>query len=675
MEIFLDVLILLVLVGASNILNRFVPFIPIPLIQIGLGVLAAVLPPGMNIPLSPELFFLLFVAPLLFNDGKRTSREALWELRLPILLLALGLVFVTVFAAGAVIHGMVPSVPWPAAFALAAILSPTDAVAVGSLAGRIQLPKKIMHLLEGEALMNDASGLVAFKFAIASMVTGVFSITNATFSFIVIAAGGLLSGIVISYLLIWMRIAMRRLGIEDVTVHMLVLILTPFLIYLGAEELGVSGILAVVAGGIIHAIEREGTQSLLVKLQIVSDSTWSVILFILNGLVFVILGLQLPRVTLAIAESGRFGLWEVLGYVAVISISLILLRFIWVYLFSGRAWAFGKNGRDDQLRMKAVVLTSLSGVRGAITLAGALSIPFVLQDGSPFPERDLLIVLSAGVILFTLITASVMLPLLTKKKDGEKEQHPDDLERVAWIKVMEAAVKMLHEEIDEENQAAALSVISEYNGRIKQALKPITADRLKHHGEITRIRILAIEAQRNEVQRMLQNGEIRPELAYRFQEFFSKTESLISNRWFFRVLKIVYRIRWLMAKVFKRKHNMVQKILSGEQIQLIKKVKLQTAEAAIEAVERQMSEENKSISLLVIAYYQQGIVKQRSQDIVRQEDEKFKEQQLEMELIALQGARNEIQSLFERGEITRPIAFNLRQQVNYLEAGLLKEEE
>lgn len=191
MEIFLFVLVLLALIGISNIVNHFVPGIPVPLVQITLGIVMAVVHPGMHTALGPKLFFLLFVALLLFNDGKRVSKINLWRLRTPILLLALGLVFATVFCMGYAIYWLIPSIPLPAAFALAAILSPTDAVAVSSIAGRVRLPKTILNLLEGEALMNDASGLVAFKFAIAATVTGAFSLREASVSFLIIALGGL----------------------------------------------------------------------------------------------------------------------------------------------------------------------------------------------------------------------------------------------------------------------------------------------------------------------------------------------------------------------------------------------------------------------------------------------------------------------------------------------------
>lgn len=256
METFLVVLVLLGLIAISNIINRFIPFVPIPLIQIGLGVMVVLMPLGIHMTLEPELFFVLFIAPLLFNDGKRTPRNELWNLRGPILMLALGLVFATVLIAGYSINWMIPTIPLAAAFALAAILSPTDAVAVSAIAGRVHLPKSIHRILEGESLMNDASGLVAFNFAIAAAVTGMFSLPKASISFVIIAAGGLIVGALLAFLLIRLSVIIRRLGMEDITVHVLLQILTPFIIYLISEEIGVSGILAVVAGGLFMRLRR-----------------------------------------------------------------------------------------------------------------------------------------------------------------------------------------------------------------------------------------------------------------------------------------------------------------------------------------------------------------------------------------------------------------------------------
>lgn len=664
---------MLVLIGASNVLNRFIPFIPVPLLQIILGTMVALLPIGIDLPLNSELFMLLFIAPLLYNDGKRTPREELWDLRAPILLLALGLVFVTVFAGGYLIHGLIPSIPLPAAFALAAILSPTDAVAVSALAGRIHLPKGIMRLLEGESLMNDASGLVAFKFAVAATVTGVFSITDATLSFLWIAIGGLVCGAVAAFAIVWLRMFIRRLGMEDVTIHMLIQILTPFVIYLVTEELGFSGILAVVAGGIVHAIERDRNESLQAELRVVSQNTWSVILYILNGLVFVILGLQIPGATETIFQSPNYSNVQVLGFIGLISLGLIVLRFIWVYLFWEGSWLLGSGESMGKPKLMSSVLISLSGVRGAVTLAAAFSIPYVLQDGSPFPERDLIIFLAAGVILCSLIIASAVLPLLSKRPEDGAE-NVDDREREARIAMLRAGMEAIKEATVEENESAARSVLEGYHRqliRLQNDGGQEWSDR-KRNKAVIKLRLAGLQAERQEIQMMLDRGEITGDMASKIQEVMNQIEMVLSNnRFSMQVLVSLFRVKRLFSKQFlKRKIGE----LPAEAMEQVKIVRLRTSKAALEAVRAQINDDNRQASILVMAHYMDMIKRLTDppgQDGMDDAD-LFNQHKNELRIKGIQAQRNQVQSMFEQGDISWTSANKLRQYINYLEAGILE---
>ncbi|NUU80306.1 Na+/H+ antiporter [Paenibacillus xylanilyticus] len=672
MELFIAVLVLLVLIGLSNILNRFVPFIPVPLIQIALGVAIALLPAGVHLPLNPELFFVLFIAPLLYNDGKRTPRHELWNLRAPILLLALGLVFVTVVVAGYAIHWLIPTIPLPAAFALAAILSPTDAVAVGAMAGRVHLPKSIHRLLEGEALMNDASGLVAFKFAIAATVTGVFSLAEASFSFLIIAIGGLLVGAVLSFLLIRLGVWIRRLGMEDVTIHMLLQILTPFVIYLVSEEIGVSGILAVVAGGIIHAIERDRTESVQLKMQVVSASTWSVILFILNGLVFVILGVQIPDVLSTIFVNVSFNNLQVLGYVGLISLLLLLLRFVWIYLFwQGNEW-FRKKSPIGKPRLQEISIISLSGVRGAVTLAGAFSIPYVLQDGSPFPERDLIIFLAAGVILFTLIAASVFLPVLAKNDEKTTDGSQQTTERKAKDIMLNAAIRAVKSEMTDENKAAALAVVSDLSKYIRQAAGQLTAGKRKDIlKQETAINLIGTRAERREIENMLDENVIASEAAFKCNSWLDRKEMMLANRTNTQMMFSISEIGRVLGHLFTNRTEKPDQPFMIENADLFRQVKLRTSEAAIKAIRAHMNDGNRPVALSVIAKYERVIARLRSWNQGKTEDP-FNQEKLELQMVAIQEQRNTVQQLYENGEINRDVAAKLRRFINDVEATVLK---
>lgn len=669
MEILELVLIMLCLIGISNVINRFIPFVPVPLLQIILGTAAALLPLGLHMELDTELFLVLFIAPLLYNDGKRTPREELWELRAPILLLALGLVFVTVFAGGYFIHWLIPSIPLPAAFALAAILSPTDAVAVSSLAGRINLPKGILRLLEGESLMNDASGLVAFKFAIAATVTGVFSITEAAGSFLLISIGGLVCGTIVAFLIVWLRMFIRRLGMEDVTIHMLIQILTPFAIYLITEKFGFSGILAVVAGGIMHAIEKDRTESMQVELQMVSKNTWSVILYILNGLVFVVLGLQIPGATETILHSPLYSNLQVFGFIGIISVGLILLRFIWVYLFWEGSWLLGSGDTLERPKLNSSVLLSLSGVRGAVTLAAAFSIPYFLQDGSFFPERDLIIFLAAGVILCSLIIASIMLPILSKT-DADAQEDEESREREARARIIKAAIRAVEEATTDENRTAASYIIADYRRHLLTLHSDQDMDWMdsKRDKQLMKLRMTALQAERREIQNMLDRGEIAGELAEKIEEGMKQMEMLMSNKFKVAMLISVYRLRRLFMKLFLK--NKKKRIPAGE-LDQIRALRARTSKAAVQAIQESANDDNRQAVRTLLAQYEE--VQQRMQGITADiEDEELLDQyKNELRIRGIQAQRNEVQTMFENGEINWTSASKLRQYINYSEAGIL----
>lgn len=675
MEVFLAVLVFLVLIGISNIINRFVPFVPIPLIQIALGVAVAVIPSGIHLPLEPELFFVLFIAPLLYNDGKHTPRDELWRLRAPILLLAVGLVFITVFVVGYAVHWMIPSIPLPAAFGLAAILSPTDAVAVSALAGRIHLPKSLMRLLEGEALMNDASGLVAFKFAIAATVTGVFSLPHATVSFFVISIGGLVIGAVLAFLITGLRMLLRRAGMEDETMHMLLQLLTPFLLYLIAEELGMSGILAAVAGGIVHAIENDRPEASMPKLKVVSANTWSVILFILNGLVFVILGQQIPDVSRKILNDPAFNNYQAVGYAVVIFVMLIVLRFVWTFLFTRWPYVFGRKQDREAPSFKVLVMTSISGVRGAVTLAGAFSIPLVLDNGDAFPERNLIIFLAAVVILLSLLTASILLPLLARRKETADAGERESMEREYQLRVMKAAVLAIHRERNDDNAAAVAAAIGDYRKRMSQIKRKDGARRnLIRSTRETETHLLALGAERDFVRKLLAEEEISPGHAKQFFKMLDQTELILANR--FHAFEMMFKmlLRRLTGQLFTARASAPR--LSEADMEALRLTKIRSCEAAIQAVKQQCSTANEEEAAAVLAYYHNVLDRlSRLSPALRHKDERFEERKKELHWIAVQAERDEVQTLYEQGEITRQTAAELRRLISEREAAMFEQDE
>ncbi|MDQ0199411.1 cation:proton antiporter domain-containing protein [Neobacillus ginsengisoli] len=237
MDLLLTVLLLLVCLLISNIISHYIPSIPTALIQIAFGIFIAIVFREISLEIETEWFLLLFVAPLLFNDGRHFPREELWRMRASIFGNAIILVLLTTIGGGYFIHWLIPDIPLAAAFALAAILSPTDPVAVNGIAKRIHIPEKVLNLVRGESLINDASGLVAFNYAIAAVVTGFFSLKKAIFEFSFMFLAGAIVGLILGLLLTWIRFSLRKQGINDVTFHSLLQIMTPFVIFILTEDL------------------------------------------------------------------------------------------------------------------------------------------------------------------------------------------------------------------------------------------------------------------------------------------------------------------------------------------------------------------------------------------------------------------------------------------------------
>jgi Na+/H+ antiporter len=505
------VLILLMLVGVSRLIGRVVP-LPLPLVQIAAGALLAWPTLGLHVALDPELFLFLFLPPLLFSDGWRMPKREFWHLRGPILTLAVGLVLFTVVGAGYFIHWLIPSVPLPVAFALGAVLSPTDAVAVSAIA-RNRLPTPLMHILQGEALMNDASGLVTFKFALVAAVTGVFSLANASVTFVLVAVGGLAIGVALSWLVGRLRAWMIARGWDDPATHVVFMLLLPFAAYVLAERVGASGILSAVAAGMMQSwldlLPRQTNTRLL------NRSVWSLLEFAFNGLIFLLLGLQLPDIIKAVV-SHETSLWPTLLYrcldVVAIFLVLLVLRFVWVQSIWRLSVLLRRlRGKGEVTRVptaRSCWLLTVGGVRGAVTLAGVMSVP-MLMGSEAFPERDLLIFIAAGVILLSLIAACIALPLLLRGIEASPDDKRRNEVRDAWRKTAEAAIHALEtEEVNPQDAAqSALAaelkarIMSEYRHQLEVFNDSAEAQALAFQMDLLerRLRLKALRAQRLEL--------------------------------------------------------------------------------------------------------------------------------------------------------------------------------
>lgn len=520
MSVVTMVLVFLLGVVVSGFLARLLPIkVPLPLLQIAIGACLSYLF-GFDVALEPQLFLLFFIPPLLFLDGWRIPKGAFFHNWQSILALAIGLVVFTVLGVGLLIDWMIPGIPLAVAFALAAILSPTDPVAVSAMTASSPLPSRLMHILEGESLLNDATGLVCFSFAVAAAMTGHFSFSDATGSLLLVAGGGVAVGLLVTWVIGRLNHFLVRRTAEEPAIQIMISLLIPFAAYMTAEHLHVSGILAAAVAGIaMHYSELIGQTLAATRMQ--RTAVWDTVQTALNGSIFILLGEQLPRLLRNLPELSTAGVdntWELLGYVVAITLALGALRFLWVWGISHLAMRIARwRGMTYTLqptRIMAIIATA--GVRGAITLAGILTLPLLLPDGAAFPARDLAITLAMGVILLSLLIASIGLPLLARDLDylmlpalGRNR----DLETHARTAASEAAIRrieaILTEPLDEPHQSAiraeaATHLLDVYQRRLDygDATGEDAADMHALAEAERRLRLTALAAERDELYRL-----------------------------------------------------------------------------------------------------------------------------------------------------------------------------
>ncbi|MBO1077633.1 Na+/H+ antiporter [Roseomonas haemaphysalidis] len=514
MDTVTTVLTLLLAVVASGFLTRLSPVpLPLPILQIGFGALLAAAT-GFEVVLQPELFFLVFLPPLLFLDGWRIPKRGLFRDGWTIVELALGLVLFTVLGIGLFIHWLIPEMPLAVAFALAAVLSPTDPIAVSAVAARVPIPHRLMHILEGESLLNDASGLVCLRFAVAAALTGSFSLGTAALTFLQLALGGIAIGVALTWAVMWvLGRLVRRIG-EDPGLQTLVSLLIPFGAYLLAEHVHVSGILAAVAAGVTMNYAEIFGQALAAT-RMRRNAVWDTVQFAANGIIFVLLGEQLPAILGNVAGPESGDDWLLAVYVLSIAVALGVLRLGWVWaslqftLYKARVTGQPRPA----VHWRVLVAASLAGVRGAITLAGVLTLPLVMEDGSPFPARDLAIFLAMGVILVSLAGATLLLPPVLRGLELPPEDEHAREEDAARRAAAEAAVRAIEQaqhamaegqpDADLYAEAATLSMEPYHRQADGAQLTEAEAERFRRIAAIERdLRLAGLKAERDALYRL-----------------------------------------------------------------------------------------------------------------------------------------------------------------------------
>ena len=680
MDLLQTVVGLTFLVVLGNVLGYFLKKVPVSLIQIGLGLLVAIFL-DVEIKLDTEWFLLLFIAPLLYSDAWRFPKKELWELRGPIFGNAILLVFITTIVGGFLIYWMVPQLPLPVALAIAAILSPTDPVAVSAIASEAKLPPSIMHLVAGESLINDASGLVGFKFAVAAATAGTFSLWQATGEFFYVSIMGALVGALMGFLINGIGDWLSSHAINDVSLRVVIQLFTPFLVYITAEEINASGVIAVVVAAIILNIHTKHDVDYTGELHVVGINTWNVFGYLLNGYIFVILGIEFPLAT----HIGQvISLPMAILYSVITWFIIFGIRVIWTYVTQ---WVRLKNHKHETASWRVAITSGLTGVRGAVTMAGVLSVPLVTDSGEPFPQRALMLFIAAITIILSLVAAIVLLPIVggtkktqvppgTKKAKAKVAQHMS--EPRARVYVLQSAVREIEARRRESNQIVIYEIIRRYQIEIRQLqLQFMKTDKLSPilDAEMA-LRQIGLEAERSAIQGLLVDERITPLVfaseGRRIDRSESELDDLVTHD---RAKRTWRQIRRFLLSF----GRMIRVWLSDTSSDaLLTEYELARHEAAKEAIaaiskyistdEAQDSHLDQTAAYNLIIMYRSRLERERHGGNGVQSEEDLK---LELELVGLNAQRDAVQHLTEAHFISNTTSRNIRQNINFTEAGKL----
>ena len=669
MEIFETLLIFVALVIVSSFVHTFIPKVPLAFIQIFLGMILYLTPIPVEFNFDSELFMVTLIAPLLFVEGVNVSRVHLRKYIKPVMMMALGLVITTVIGVGLFIHWIWPELPIGAAFAIAAILCPTDAVAVQAITKGKVLPKGSMTILEGESLLNDAAGIISFKIAVGVLITGTFSIFDAIQQFLIASIGGAIVGLIIGMALVRFRLTLMRRGIENINMFTFIQLLTPFVTYLIAELFHASGIIAAVVAGLVHGFERDRIAQTRTQLQMSYNHTWSILGYVLNGFVFSILGFLVPEVIVKIIKTEPHILLFLIVITLLVALAVYLFRFVWVYVLypyfylsvSPFQKMISKNDEDKVTESKpkrslyALIMT-LCGVHGTISLAIALTLPYLLANHETFAYRNDLLFIASGMVILSLIIAQVILPLVT----------PDSPEvKIGNMSFKEARIYILEHVIDYLNQKSTFETSYRYGNVIKDYHDKLTFLKTvekedENSKELERLQKIAFNVETKTLEKLVDDGEITESVLENYMRYAERTEVYKQASLLRRI--IVGLRGMLLKRRVKTKINSASSLSVTDNLLELGKINKLVHYNVVSRLAKEATTDNKLEVGMICDGYLMRIDNLTPNNFFnsRHEDTLTK-----IKLNALREQRRILRELIENDEITEGTALKLRESINY----------
>lgn len=669
MEIFETLLIFVALVIVSSFVHTFIPKVPLAFIQIFLGMILYLTPIPVEFDFDSELFMVTLIAPLLFVEGVNVSRVHLRKYIKPVMMMALGLVITTVIGVGLFIHWIWPELPIGAAFAIAAILCPTDAVAVQAITNGKVLPKGSMTILEGESLLNDAAGIISFKIAVGVLITGTFSIFDAIQQFLIASIGGAIVGLLIGMALVRFRLTLMRRGIENINMFTFIQLLTPFVTYLIAELFHASGIIAAVVAGLVHGFERDRIAQTRTQLQMSYNHTWSILGYVLNGFVFSILGFLVPEVIVKIIKTEPHNLLFLIVITLLVALAVYLFRFVWVYVLypyfylsvSPFQKMISKNDEDKVTESKpkrslyALIMT-LCGVHGTISLAIALTLPYLLANHETFAYRNDLLFIASGMVILSLIIAQVILPLVTP--DSPKVKIGNMSFKEARIYILEHVIDYLNQKSTFETSYRYGNVIKDYHDKLT-FLKTVEKED-ENSKELERLQKIAFNVETKTLEKLVDDGEITESVLENYMRYAERTEVYKQASLLRRI--IVGLRGMLLKRRVKTKINSASSLSVTDNLLELGKINKLVHYNVVSRLAKEATTDNKLEVGMICDGYLMRIDNLTPNNFFnsRHEDTLTK-----IKLNALREQRRILRELIENDEITEGTALKLRESINY----------
>lgn len=669
MEIFETLLIFVALVIVSSFVHTFIPKVPLTFIQIFLGMILYLTPIPVEFNFDSELFMVTLIAPLLFVEGVNVSRVHLRKYIKPVMMMALGLVITTVIGVGLFIHWIWPELPIGAAFAIAAILCPTDAVAVQAITNGKVLPKGAMTILEGESLLNDAAGIISFKIAVGVLITGTFSIFDAIQQFLIASIGGAIVGLLIGMALVRFRLTLMRRGIENINMFTFIQLLTPFVTYLIAELFHASGIIAAVVAGLVHGFERDRIAQTRTQLQMSYNHTWSILGYVLNGFVFSILGFLVPEVIVKIIKTEPHNLLFLIVITLLVALAVYLFRFVWVYVLypyfylsvSPFQKMISKNDEDKVTESKpkrslyALIMT-LCGVHGTISLAIALTLPYLLANHETFAYRNDLLFIASGMVILSLIIAQVILPLVTP--DSPKVKIGNMSFKEARIYILEHVIDYLNQKSTFETSYRYGNVIKDYHDKLT-FLKTVEKED-ENSKELERLQKIAFNVETKTLEKLVDDGEITESVLENYMRYAERTEVYKQASLLRRI--IVGLRGMLLKRRVKTKINSASSLSVTDNLLELGKINKLVHYNVVSRLAKEATTDNKLEVGMICDGYLMRIDNLTPNNFFnsRHEDTLTK-----IKLNALREQRRILRELIENDEITEGTALKLRESINY----------